>query len=559
MAQCIPLIAGNINNELRSVGDRLHGAWHDYYRLYSSFLRPNSQGKSSYLYGSPPEFVHQLEEELAFITKYETKIQQVRLAMSRAHGELLGRAPINTLPTEILARIFRFVLLVQPCSLEDLPWELNTYHLRYPDFLAQVCTLWRRIAVSSRSLWCHVDLSPYVSYSDKLITRAETYLTRAGKLPVELHVTLNDDWDCRNEHREYSHLYSMISRVSDRVEMLKFALSGPGDFQECHKEIFSRILLGEESALKKLVISSESDFANSFIYAEGFDPGMPYGDDRPFELNLTQEQIESAFASVTAFDLQGVFPLWSSTAYHGLVDLRLTSTGDWSQINETELVAVLKASPGLRILHFGLWINILSPEVPRIAPVDLQDLQVVNITETSNHQGSTCPSSLLRLLSPGIKPLRLSIGDIYEHEAGLVTELERFFARSRIARFFTQGTFPPVDVFLPHAAYLECIAINQLEGHDEGEFPPTHLSIGGSFPHLRSIIITHSILFESELRSLVNCCPSGVVLSECRIIRGELGAGCFSSQELSEVFPTVVVDHSPYRSKSSNADWDILD
>ncbi|KAH7332597.1 hypothetical protein B0J17DRAFT_771693 [Rhizoctonia solani] len=478
--------------------------------------------------------------------------------MSRAREELLGRTPINTLPVEILARIFNFVL-VEPCCLENLPWEPNKHFLGYSDNLAQVCTLWRRIAVSSCSLWCHIDLSPYAPYSGKLITRAETYLNRAGRLPIELHVALNDDWECRNEHQEYENLYSLVSRVSNRVKTLEFIFSGPGSFQKCHQEVFSRILLCQGSILTNLLIRSESDFATSFILADGFDTEMPFGDDRSFELSLTQEQIESAFAALTALDLQGVFPLWSSTAYHGLVDLRLTSTEDWSQIEEAELATIFKASPELRILHFGLWINAPSPDTPRIAPVDLQDLQVVNITEINNHQGSTCPSSLLRLLAPGIKPLRLSISDIYECEAGLVTELGSFFARSRVARFYTHGTFPPIDILLPHAAYLESIVLDQLKDNNQGESPFACSLVDSSLPRLRSFIIEDSILYESDLRSLVNYCPDGVVLCKCSVNRDESKAGCFSPQELSEAFPTVRVNPAPYRSGSSNGDWDILD
>ncbi|KAH7335639.1 hypothetical protein B0J17DRAFT_667197 [Rhizoctonia solani] len=467
---------------------------------------------------------------------------------------------VNSLPPEILIRIFHIVV-AEPCELGLLLSDNNQHCPRHPDYLAQVCTLWRRIAISSRSLWYHIDLSPNKPHAGDLVTRADTYLVRAGDLPIELHIAVKDTW-----HFEYDELYRLISLASGRTVSLELNLEGP--FRVFHHDIFG-LLFRQRPALTKLVLRSNSDYCNNFLVPNSFDTTMTEEDLWPLELDSTEEDIERSFTLITVLYLRGIFPLWSSAAYRGLVDLRLLSTGTWSHIREAELIAILSSSPGLKILHFGLEIRDATPPIRRVNPVKLQDLQVVKIFPDIDIMTRTtlCPGSLLQLLAPGTKPLRLSFEGFYIHDAPTLNELERFLTRSRVTRLYTQAVLPPLNLLLRHSNNMEQVVLDYFESS-------FHTQLGSNFiwlpedeaaylPRLKSLHVTRSALFDSELHELLKCCPDGIVLNSCNIYRRiDVGypATTLGAVEMIENFPTVrIIDHTPYPEAASTAEWDILD
>ncbi|KDN44961.1 hypothetical protein RSAG8_05134, partial [Rhizoctonia solani AG-8 WAC10335] len=160
--------------QLHSAGDQLRAAWDNYFQAYSfiqSCQAPST--KTPHVSGFSAKFSHQLDTELAFISSYESKIQELKVAITRARNYLSGLATINSLPPEILTRVFQFVR-AQHCDLHKLPSDKKHYP-RYPDDLTHVCSLWRQIAISCCSLWSHIDLSPYDPCYGGLLARAGTY------------------------------------------------------------------------------------------------------------------------------------------------------------------------------------------------------------------------------------------------------------------------------------------------------------------------------------------------------------------------------------------------
>ncbi|KAL5632211.1 hypothetical protein ACGC1H_000268 [Rhizoctonia solani] len=467
--------------------------------------------------------------------------------------------PVHSLPPEILIRIFHIVL-AQRCKLDSLLFSDEQLCLGYPDYLAQVCTLWRRIAISSRSLWCHIDLSPNQPYADSLVTRADTHLVRAGgELPIELHIAVKDTW-----HFEYDELYRLVSLLSGRVETLELTIGGP--FRGFHHDIFG-LFFRQRPSLAKLVLRSEVDYCDNFLVADSFNTTMTE-DFWPLELDSTEEDIETSFAPITVLYLRGIFPWWSSTAYHGLVDLRLMSTSTWSHIPEVPLLAILKSSPRLRVLYFGLEIHDLTAATNQVVPVVLQDLQIVKIFPDIDTVTYTtmCPGSLLRLLAPGTKPLQLSLEGYYIQDTTSLTELERFFARSKVTRFYTRAVFPPLNLLLRHSAHLEQVVLDEFASASHNQLPPAGLDVDESafLPRLSSLHITRSALFDHELRLLLSCCPDGTVLDSSDIdhdISDDYPlTTTFSIPELLEAFPTLRITDSSFTPRdASNADWDIFD
>ncbi|CAE6538302.1 unnamed protein product [Rhizoctonia solani] len=466
-------------------------------------------------------------------------------------------APINTLPPEILIRIFHLVL-AQPCNLHLLVSNGEKYYSRCPDYLAQVCALWRRIVVPSCSLWCHIDLSLYYPCSEALVARAGAHAARAGELPLELHIAVDD-----NRSSEYNKILPLILRIAARVESLEFVLTG--GFLGFHRRLFN-LLLGQRPILTKLGIRSNGNYSNNFIVPDSYDRTRLEGHFWPLKLDSSEDELESSFAPLTVLHLRGVFPLWWSTAYHGLVDLRLMSTDKWSQIKEIELMTILMSSPGLRILHFGLAISHKTHTTTEVTPVYLQDLQVVKIFPDSAGGKNLLPDDVLRLLAPGAKPLRLSFADYYITDPFLVMELEQFFAQSRVTRFYTRAVFPPLSTLLRYSAQLEQVVLDDFASNSCDILPCPWVNVDGlaSLPRLRSLHITRSALFERELRLLLECCPDGIVLNSCNVDHdndnGRPALTTLTTMELSELFPTVrTTSHILYPSEDPTADWDILD
>ncbi|CAE6420514.1 unnamed protein product, partial [Rhizoctonia solani] len=300
-----------------------------------------------------------------------------------------------------------------------------------------------------------------------------------------------------------------------------------------------------------------------FLVADSFEitDDFQYCDDL-LTINATKDEIEDSFDRLAVLHLYGIFPLWSSAAYHNLVDLRLLSTDEWSRIREAELVAILKASPGLRILHFELIIIDPTPPAEGVTVV-LPDLQVVNVAAFGGVM-QLYPSDLLRLLSPGTKPLRLSLEGYNIQEKSVLTQVESFFARSRVVNLYIQSVLPPLNLLLRHSVDLDHVVINRIETGTHAEYNPEWLKVDrfASLPRLKSLYVTRSTMLEHEFRSLLECCPDGTVLSNCRIGRRDMSR-CFAESDIlaiSQAFPAVkLTDHALYPEEGPTADWDILD
>lgn len=129
--------------------------------------------------------------ELEFITSCSTKLKQARVMINRARNSYAAIVPINVLPFEIITRIFRLVLDVQPCYYHNfIPYHPENITLKPPESLSHVCSRWRQIALGSHQLWTHIDVIPFHSPSkfEGFLARGETFAARAGSLPLHIHM-----------------------------------------------------------------------------------------------------------------------------------------------------------------------------------------------------------------------------------------------------------------------------------------------------------------------------------------------------------------------------------
>ncbi|CAE6493136.1 unnamed protein product [Rhizoctonia solani] len=547
--------------ELKSAVDQLRTAWENYCQVLLTFQTSSTQRNAGHAYNFPLELSRQLDTQLDFLSSHELEIRETKLAIKHTRNYSHSLAPINSLPLEILTRIFHLVR-VWPCGLDHLSPRNKKRYPNYPYYLTQVCSLWRRTAVSSHPLWCHIDLSSDESYYGHLIAQAETNVARSGRSPLELHITNGASGKFEWPHYAYEGLYEFVSHVSDRVE--SFELVVFGGFRGFHRSVFSRLLFSQNPTLTKLVLNSHQSHYDCFIVAPEFDPGEELDDDiTAFTLDLTTDQIESAFAPITVLHLRGIFPLWSSVAYSGLVDLRLTSTNTWSKIQDVNLITILQSSPGLRILHFGLEIICLSTDGEQVPPVYLQDLQVIKIIPNNGFSTALSPGSVLHLLAPGSKPLRLSFSSEYVPDNLTTKDFENFLLRATVARFYARTIFPPMITLLRHAPHLELVVFDDLGPDSLFKLGATWLAFDNldSGQRLEHFHLTRSTISGDELRTMVKCCPTGLVLYSCTVGANSSGKpDGLSTKELAEAFPTVrVTEHARYPVEDPTADWDVLD
>ncbi|CAE6522477.1 unnamed protein product [Rhizoctonia solani] len=387
--------------------------------------------------------------ELNLVEAYKNKLRQAEAAVKRAKNNLTS-VPVNTLPPEVLTHIFHLVLAQQPCSLRTPHYPSSRTPVPfplYPEIFTHVCSRWRQIALASHKLWSHIDIHLSCPSSKAFHVRAKNYVTRAQQAPLDIHLI---DSSCLHEFKsrepeehddssrsESSEADSTIGDwdVWDRKvrsynpEMFTFLATSPRPrikslglaiYQEYHS-VHSKAL---EHCLANCFPGDLSELFIDVPRTPGpLSPGPPHRDPAlttRFLSFLTEQQLENAWRSTTILSLSGKYPRWSSSAYHGLVDLRLLG-GD--PISEPELTSILRSSPGLRILHCDFKVYDLPLSNTLISPVVLEELEELNLEGLDDAN----TKRLLRWLKPGLKPLRLSF-----RGNPTSTLLEDFFAHSNV-------------------------------------------------------------------------------------------------------------------------------
>ncbi|CUA78032.1 hypothetical protein RSOLAG22IIIB_12999 [Rhizoctonia solani] len=395
----------------------------------------------------------QVDAELAMITHYDTQLQKAKSLISQVRNLSLDLVPVHSLPPELVTRIFHFALAPEP---HEPDWSRDPKGVGFPqspDYLAQVCSRWRQIAFTSSSLWNHLNFALHMSRYQGHLPRARSYVARSNQLPLQLYISEHFDL------KQYDPaLFTFLRSIASRTSALEYHSGGT----KCLALVLKSLLCSSTpSILTKLVLNSTSGHLNAFLltpetWTDLDDNGLQ---NMSLYLNISDKKLESILAPLTILHLRGIFPRWSSAAYHNLVDLRLNSAFRYSQcsIRESNLVSILKASPGLRIFHFGL--HIKHPGT-QITAVSLERLEVVNIRAICTYAKPLEVGSILRLIAPGKQPLRLTIENAVYEEGPSLEETARFFERSNITRFCAKVGYPPVKRLLPRAPNLETLVFS---------------------------------------------------------------------------------------------------
>ncbi|KAF8741536.1 hypothetical protein RHS02_03331, partial [Rhizoctonia solani] len=387
----------------------------------------------------PQELLDKIENELPQISSCNTKILQAKAAICQTRNCSSRIVPIHTLPIEVLTRIFHIVVASQWCNISGYRKKYNEEEVSgsYPDqpvVISHICSFWRRIVISSSSLWSHIDFSfPDIANDPQSIPRLETSINRSGKSLLDLHIDASDFFDLVTTTGEMEKFVALNGHRTRSLELEVGMHAGTISLNFCRAVLTSCLAHFVPGTLRQLSILKRGKY-DHYQAIESADNTRTH---QSLLLDVPEQSLEDVWANVDVLRLKGLYPVWSSKIYHGLVELRLPSIPGGS-MTESQFVTILKASPQLRILEFGIKITARGSTAASKKPISLADLEVL-ITSTWDRPQLT---HFLKLIAPGPKPLCVSVvnpdvGDYSQKDPPSLLfdgEIKKFFARCNVTR-----------------------------------------------------------------------------------------------------------------------------
>ncbi|KDN42459.1 hypothetical protein RSAG8_06776, partial [Rhizoctonia solani AG-8 WAC10335] len=313
---------------------------------------------------------------------------------------------INTLPYELLFRIFQFATLPAFHTQHDTMISNSSQRVDYKGLLilTTVCSHWRSVLTETSSFWSRFELDTR-NPIEMECQRADIYLDRARGTPQSLFI--NE----RTSRYFYNGDFKMIlGLIGSRLEDLtQLALLNFPDVQLVMRIIFHLLKLGKPGLLH----IQSPEFINT-------------GD---AEL---AEQVTAILDPIRSLSLRGVRFAWDSPVYHKLVQLQIGNIPYESSPRIHDMVDILSACPSLRMLK----ISDMS-----ILPCDTAPLEPVYLTELEHLDLVALTYESLELLLPMIVPqsrdLSLRI-TLLAFEDSLTSAIRSFLKRANVTRLFVQ-------------------------------------------------------------------------------------------------------------------------
>ncbi|QRV89078.1 pyrolysin [Ceratobasidium sp. AG-Ba] len=382
------------------------------------------------------------------IYSFENKITETRAIVHRVLNRSTILSPISTLPAEILTQIFALAIppSEQLCDIYD---DLPPHPL---DVIPSVCAKWRGLSVATSSLWANIHVNNgYLTTreNDSMLNRTRLWLERAAFSPLDLYIREVVEEDVGNE--------------SDLVAILEPHLS----------RVTSLTLCDTSQELFGIIVN---------LVAKRRTPGAL------IHLTVANVLLKLTGNSADPEPIPRRF-VWPADKIHGLVELVLTDLPHLICPTLDELVALLSASPNLRVLHLKYLASSSNHnfEYPRIRIPNLQVLKIGPINQ----------QMLLKIISClylGVLELDLELffgKDM--HYSEYVDMLLPFLARSNIVALSLQSLRAICTSYV--ASALACVP--------HLKFLTLDLAMPGSSDSLETLTrSTAGNMFESRLPNL---------------------------------------------------------
>ncbi|KAG8709330.1 hypothetical protein FRC11_005631 [Ceratobasidium sp. 423] len=337
-------------------------------------------------------------------------LSRAQVHLSQMRNSML---PINSLPLELLLKIFRLAAF---CSLhlqDDTPVPNLAQQHDYKDLLVltHVCSYWRTALLDTPYFWSRFELDTRNSVGEES-QRAEMYLDRARGASQYLFIEERSNYYFRNADFD-----GVLKLIGSRLENLtQLALLNFPDIQYVTQAISHWLKLGKPGVLRTLTIQMETQ--------------IQLHESIPTEYTDFAEQALSMLASVHSLALRGVKFDWNNPVYHNLVQLHISNIPYESSPHTHHILGVLSASPLLRTLKISDMAVLRCDQVPS-EPVYLTELEHLELT------GLTYESLdvFLPMVFPQSKDLSIRI-TLLSLEDNLVSAVQSFLNRTNVTRLF---------------------------------------------------------------------------------------------------------------------------
>ncbi|CAE6478553.1 unnamed protein product [Rhizoctonia solani] len=452
----------------------------------------------------PPELSPHVESEDRLTTELEGKLRKAKAAMRWSRNCSPSLVPIHKLPSDLLAHIFLLVVNLQ----SGLDWSGS------PEVLAHVCSRWREVALQFPLLWRFISLPFTGSVETPQVDRAAFFASHAH--PLHLYIRLNPgNRIFTTDNLDYPKAFA--GTIAPHIRSLEVTSVTVNDFMERYQRSFLAAYFAQckSGALEFLTLSHQE--ADPILFDITTD--LPEYMESSCKALITGN-LDQSLAPVTVLRATGLYPIWTSKAYHGLVELRLSRGGSsyygGISISEKHLRGILVASPALRILEYS--IAIVEVRSNR-TPVPLDHLESLNVLEMPSAQLGI----FWRLLAPGSKPIQLAIHNddsaflhLLQNEGG-----RSFFARSNVTSIYAKSLGYTCLSLLPDLCpHLKTLVLDGLAVALSYRWPTLETQIDSCTPHtqLEKLAIVGGFVDNDALPKLVDKFPALRNLSLWRCI-----------------------------------------
>ncbi|QRV97112.1 F-box-like protein [Ceratobasidium sp. AG-Ba] len=373
--------------------------------LAASLLVRSTYSDGSHGSDKPPQereaMLQAIDTELATIP---SEIETISLALStikstRDQSKMV--APIYSLPSELLARIFCDASC--RCTQRFVHYSLGSGNTS-PTVLSGVCRRWRAVALSHLSLWTHLDLVVSRRDTGYRYPSSELWLERLQDAPLyvnirQYHTFDQDEWDDeelendsddeRNPAEMVTSLLEFLSPLMIQMRSLNIRLGWPGDY------ILTALLdrwkdYGVSEYVR--ILKAES---NLEIFPTSFHP-------RDAVALYRNPGYKAFFQSLEVLHLHNVVADWRHLSLQNLTELDLKYP-DWTMLN-SELVAVIVSCPRLERLALDCFI---ARDVPLSGrSVKLSSLRELSVKQSEGH---SLVQTALGIVDPGYNTLTLNV------------------------------------------------------------------------------------------------------------------------------------------------------
>ncbi|KAG9099287.1 hypothetical protein FS749_001604 [Ceratobasidium sp. UAMH 11750] len=344
---------------------------------------------------------------------------------------------INCLPSELLSLIFITVVNDGLSSL-DL-WDEPYVTTGYSTQLASVCAYWRHIALSTPTLWTHVDLT-----HNRDLTRtckyAELYFQRSAHLQLYVH----------------------LGKFSTKHTAYRVPPDSPGPYWEAESDLpepITSLLIAHAPRIRSFRLNAHDDAVVVAALLALISNAAGHSlDDLTMRLGcngtlLEYQQMQALFKGLRALYLEQSCPDLASIPCHNLVELHLVNI---STISSTKSLAhLLNSNHNLRIVRLRRFYHD-TPKVSLTQTINLPNIRTLDLDQLA----ASTIKWLLNVMVPGPHSLDLRL---YCMDSGTVEDVTlrdamiTFFQKAPVVSLtLSVECFPltPILAFLPHLRHL---------------------------------------------------------------------------------------------------------